>query len=119
MSISFRDPSGRVRIVEGRVLRFVNASGAGDIRAALSSATLQKFIDARRVVRARIVEETEAALLSEKLADEGRTSEASETNRATGTSETYFASSAPALVLEHERIAFQSFPYEWPPEMLH
>jgi hypothetical protein len=22
-------------------------------------------------------------------------------------------------VLEHERIAFQSFPYEWPPEMLH
>ena len=24
-----------------------------------------------------------------------------------------------ALVLEHERVPFQSFPYEWPPEMLH
>lgn len=33
--------------------------------------------------------------------------------------ERYFRGTGPLKVLEHERIPFPSFPYEWPPEMLH
>ena len=97
MATSFRDPAGHVLQVNGRVLRFVNHSGQSDLQAFLNSPAALHWIGAGSLVQTRVVPDSE---LSEgKLWQETQASA--------------------ALVLEHERVAFQSFPYEWPPEMLH
>ena len=97
MATSFRDPAGHVLQVNGRVLRFVNQSGQADLEAFLNSPTAQRWTAAGSVVQTRIL----------------RDAELSESERLQRTQ------SNAALILEHERVAFQSFPYEWPPEMLH
>lgn len=96
--VSFRDPGGYVSIVNGRVLRFVRQPQVADLEAFLSCRTAQKFTSAHRLVRTDVV-------------DPGRTPEAAPNGQA--------ADGNVALVVEHERITFPSFPYEWPPELLH
>lgn len=99
---SFRDPSGSVVPIEGRILRVVSESGVEDLRAFLKSNTAQRLMDAGRVARTQILDEAEAGRL---LADAGL--------------KAVFQKQAGQLLVEHERIPFPSFPYEWPPEMLH
>lgn len=101
MNVSFRDPAGALLVREGRVLRLVNRQGEEDIRASLDSAALRGFVEAGRLVTARRLEEASA----EALLGELRVSE--------------WPGERVTLVVEHERIPFQSYPYEWPPEMLH
>jgi SAM-dependent methyltransferase len=101
MNVSFRDPAGALLVREGRVLRLVNRQGEEDISASLGSAALQKFVDAGRLVTARRLEDASAA----ELLGELRVAE--------------WPGEKVSLVVEHERIPFQSYPYEWPPEMLH
>jgi SAM-dependent methyltransferase len=91
---SFRDPGGRVVIRDGRVLREVNSIGLACLDAALQSPAVLAEIERGRFVR------TEVLARSEVLSRDD-------------------SQNQPAAVLEHERIPFASFPYEWPPEMLH
>ncbi len=99
---SFRDPAGILVLSEGRVLRIVNADGAEDLSAFFKSASGRRFIDSGRVVKTGILDESATRRLRCDPAF----------NRA-------YESVAASLVLEHERIPFVSYPYEWPPEMLH
>jgi SAM-dependent methyltransferase len=94
LSLSFRDPGGRLHIVEGRVFRLVtDAQAAPSLREALALDIVQGAIAEGRIVRSW-----------ERSATDLPPAVASET---------------PALVvLEHERVPFPSHPYEWPPEML-
>ena len=88
---SFRDPGGQVILCGDRVFRVLNAEGRREFEAFLGTRAAAGFVESGRIAKARVVE---------------------------GRDELPVAL-AGGLTLEHERIAFASFPYEWPPEMLH
>jgi SAM-dependent methyltransferase len=102
MATSFRDPAGYLLPVSGRILRVVNQSGEPDLRAFLDSDSARRLTDAGRLVRTRPLGQAEVA----RLPIVGGLRELLEQPDA-------------VMVVEHERVPFQSFPYEWPPEMLH
>jgi SAM-dependent methyltransferase len=94
--VSFRDPAGRVIRVNDRIFRVVGTTGLQSASFFLDSPVIQKQIANGSVVR------TWKAT-------------ANDAERACA-----IAGVSPnSLVLEHERIAFPSFPYEWPREMLY
>lgn len=98
---SFRDPAGRVIVAEGRVLRWISRTYRDDFEAFLASPVVR-----RRIVAGQIV--------SYHLLDSSEASELAAIYELTGS----VALADDDLVLEHEPVAFLSFPYEWPPEML-
>jgi len=100
--VSFRDPSGRLFSLNGRILRGVHKSAVPDISACLASPAARALVAAGRLVRTEILDST--AL--KKLRTDVRLTEILD-----GTEW--------EMVLEHEKISFATFPYEWAPEMLH
>ena len=102
MATSFRDPAGQLIPLNGRILRVINQTGQPDLRAFLDSARSRQLIEAGRLVRTQVLDHADArtALAGTGLLEQ-------------------FGEPGAALVLEHERVPFPSFPYEWPPEMLH
>src|SRR5262249_21901486 len=100
MTISFRDPDGRLLVIDDRVLRIVTKTGAANLNAFLASAVAKQFIAAGQLVSAWIPDSESIKLFSEYLRTQSGTTEALEE------------------VFEHELITFPSFPYEWAPEML-
>ena len=86
---SFRDPGGRLYRLHGRILRAVEPSHAASLEAFLSTRTAHEAIGRGSLVRSQRVSAAEYPELGSS-----------------------------SNVWEHERIAFPSFPYEWPPEML-
>lgn len=102
MATSFRDPAGHLLPFNGRILRVINQSGEPDLRAFLNSPTAQRLTDTGWLVRTKLLGPAEI----------------NELPTAAGLSGS-LAQSEAILVVEHERVPFPSFPYEWPPEMLH
>jgi SAM-dependent methyltransferase len=98
VTASFRDPAGRVVLLPERVLRAVRAEAVPDLDAFLGSTptmiTLRLCMVATRVLDAA---EVDGLAADPALAP--------------------FISGA-ARVLEHERIWFPAYPYEWSPAML-
>jgi len=94
--VSFRDPAGTVLVVRDRILRLVPQSGVPCLEAYLQSEVARRYESSGRLVGSRVLSSHEVQELASVgiLADDG-------------------------LVLEHEPVWFPSFPYEWPPEMLH
>ncbi|HSE48891.1 MAG TPA: class I SAM-dependent methyltransferase [Terriglobales bacterium] len=90
---SFRDPAGRVVLLGDRVLRGVRAEALADLDAFLASPLAQKLLSDGRLVRTTTVTDAPAEL------------------------QPLFAGAA--RVVEHERIAFPAYAYEWSPAMLH
>jgi hypothetical protein len=99
---SFRDPAGSLIAYQGRILRVVNPSGAGDLTAFLASKSGLKLMSSGRVIPTRELTDNERATL---LADPALRE--------------FYALRGGQIILEHERVDFPSFPYEWTPEMLH
>lgn len=99
---SFRDPSGRVIVSGGRVIRIVNKEGADDLAAFLDSPAAQKYVASGQIVSTRFLERDVLEELPFDIRSKGVLSAAGE-----------------AIVVEHEHIPFRNYPYEWPPEMLH
>ena len=98
---SFRDPSGRLFRIGGRLIRIVNSTGAADLKTFLASRTSQRFAESRQLAGTDILD---PAAIRDLFEYEGLTS---------------LLDADDSMVVEHEQISFQSFPYEWPPEMLH
>ena len=88
MTISFRDPDGRLLVIDDRVLRIVNKTGAANLNAFLVSAVAKQFVAAGQLARTDHPGADSVKLLSEYL------------QRERGKYE------APEAVFEHERIAF-------------
>lgn len=89
---SFRDPAGRVCISNNRVFRIIYPAGRSIWEAFQASDTAAKLRAEGRLVGTTVLDSVPRE----------------------------FAEPDPeAIVLQHERIAFPSFPYEWPPQMLH
>lgn len=83
---SFRDPSGRVYVVDGRVFRTVMPSAVEDFEFVRSKGFLERLIDGGRVI-------------AEKKVDPGRLGQCAQ---------------GAHCVLEHPMLPFVSYPYEWP-----
>lgn len=98
---SLRDPAGRLFTLEHRVLRIVHPAAVADVQTFLGSASANTFGDSGRLVRTTVLSKSEAQDLLR---------ESHLLSAATGSD---------CAVLEHEAIPFVSYPYEWPPEMLH
>ena len=102
ITASFRDPAGSLFRYQGRVLRVVNAIGVADLEAFLASQAGQKLMAAGAVVPTRALDAAECReLLANPMVRELYDARGGQT------------------ILEHERIDFPSFPYEWTAEMLH
>ncbi len=82
---SFRDPAGRVFVSEGRILRTVMPQSAAAYEGARDSGLLARLIGTGLMVGA---EEVDPAALAQDAP-------------------------APSYLLEHPRIPFVSYPYEW------
>jgi 2-polyprenyl-3-methyl-5-hydroxy-6-metoxy-1,4-benzoquinol methylase len=90
---SFRDPAGRVLTFSDRIVRIVNLGAVRDLRGFLDSAAFRVSVNRGQLIPTTILGPAEAnELFKLDLGD--------------------------AMVLEHERVSFPSYPYEWPPEML-
>lgn len=99
---SFRDPCGRVVSLDKRVLRIVTPPGRGNLSTMLNSCALAQFVGNGKLVRTRTLEDGERRQVSEQPALQAA-----------------LCDEPDATVVESERIEFASYPYEWPPEMLH
>ncbi|MDP9269079.1 MAG: class I SAM-dependent methyltransferase [Acidobacteriota bacterium] len=105
VAASFRDPAGRVVLLPERVLRAVRADAVRDLDAFLASPAATTLGLRGNLVRTKTLDAASvAALEREPLL-------------------TSLPSLAPifrgaARVLEHERIWFPAYPYEWSPAML-
>jgi SAM-dependent methyltransferase len=102
LTASFRDPAGSLFRYQGRVLRVVNPVGVADLEAFLASPSGQKLMNGGGVARTRALE---AAERDQLLADPAIRD--------------LYQARGGQMILEHERIDFPSFPYEWNAEMLH
>lgn len=98
---SFRDPSGRLVVAGERILRVVNPAGRPDLEAFLGSPKAKALLDGGLLVGTRVLEGSERDSL---LAEDG-------VRR--------LVEDPAAMLLEHDRVAFPSYPYEWSPEMLY
>jgi SAM-dependent methyltransferase len=94
MCAGFRDPGGRLFIWNGRVFRAVTGDAFEILQSFLRSSAAKRLLDRGDLVTTRVVGRNESAIRE------------------------LFAPEAGEL-LEHQRIPFVSYPYEWPPEMLH
>jgi SAM-dependent methyltransferase len=97
---TFRDPDGSVFRVDGRIFRATTKAGAETLKAALNTTAVQQMLSSGRLVETKALASGEAETLLGDAAAEWRSAGQTE-------------------FFEHERIPFPSYPYEWPPEMLH
>jgi len=102
MTASFRDPSGRVLHYNGKILRTINSNGLEEYETALNSEALKGFIESGNVVTAEELNLSEVDSLSKDLIE----------NFGIGKKDI-------EKIVEHEKIPFPSYPYEWTPAMLH
>lgn len=101
---SFRDPSGKVYVMDERVLRLVHENGQEELEAFLSSNTIRTAMGEGRVVGTRPLSAEDAQEAAAALQD--------------NTAGTPGEGDAGATMVEHDRVPFVSHPYEWPVEML-
>jgi SAM-dependent methyltransferase len=95
---SFRDPSGFVVATEDRIYRCITPAGLSDFQAIQASPTVRRWVAEGRMIGWRPLAPEE---IPAQLAVVGNV------NVSNG-----------ALWVEHERLPFPSYPYEWPAEML-
>lgn len=101
VAASFRDPAGRLFRTSDAIVRVIAPSGLADFEAFRSSAAARAFIERGRLVTATPMEAVDIAALRD-------TPEMGEA-----------LSGEVGAVVRHQRLAFPSYPYEWPAEMLH
>jgi SAM-dependent methyltransferase len=99
---SFRDPAGFLFSYRGRILRFVKDAGIADYEAFTNSNAGLRSLESGSVIRSRVLSSAEVADLSDDPALRA-----------------LFHGAPPAIIIEHDRVLFPSFAYEWCPEMLH
>jgi hypothetical protein len=51
MAVSFRDPDGRLLVIDDRVLRIVNKNGEANLNAFLCSSVAKQFVAAGQLAR--------------------------------------------------------------------
>ena len=100
-SMTFRDPDGTCMQIGDRIIRFVYPSAAVRVREFLSSDFAHQLLAEKILPGSRILDTNECP----ELLAHARIAKLAE----------LFPG---GLILEHERVEFPSYPYEWCPEML-
>jgi SAM-dependent methyltransferase len=100
---SVRDPAGAVLTLGDRVVRVLRASAGAQLRCFLASRCATTLLEERQLVRTRFLHGSELSGLLRHADVRTHLERFDE----------------PLEAVEHERVAFPSFPYEWPAEMLH
>jgi len=102
MQMSFRDPGGQTCIFDKRVLRIVNSDGLHELTAFLRCPVFEEFVESNQLVNSSVLDAdaTGELLVQPSVRD-------------------LYQECEGVSIVEHERVEFQSFPYEWSPEMLH
>jgi SAM-dependent methyltransferase len=96
---SFRDPGGSLVEFEGRVLRVVGEDAAARLRTFLHSALHRELVAEGLLVPTRTPDDAHSLLARLSVDLSGRWSRG-------------------AVLFEHERVPFPSYPHEWPAELL-
>jgi 2-polyprenyl-3-methyl-5-hydroxy-6-metoxy-1,4-benzoquinol methylase len=100
--VSFRDPSGRLFLFSDRVIRVVNGRGTPELKKFLATRVAREFTDAGRLVKTKLLDPAASSdLLQEPEIRHLLTSDEQHS------------------LVEHERVAIPSFPYDWSPDMLY
>ena len=100
--VSFRDPAGKLFVIDDRIIRLVNGASASDISTFLNTKTAKAFVENKKLIFTKILENAEGkSLLRQAEFNDSLDDEIG------------------GLIAEHEKVQFLSFPYEWVPEMLH
>lgn len=99
MFLSFRDPAGRLTQIDGRVLRVVTEAGASDLIGFLSTRTAREFQEKALLVKSTLLDPQQGEQLI-------------------GSIWHHDGNPSVGALVEHERIPFPTFPYEWSPRML-
>lgn len=102
LASSFRDPSGRLALLDGRAIRFVGPDGREVFQTAWESPAVRAFMERGTIVDTRVVDVTEADELRAVAVERGLALDTDVD-----------------IVLEHEHIAVPTYPYEWSPQMLY
>lgn len=99
---SLRDPAGCLFAHNGRILRAVSREAVPAFQAFHSSSLAQTLASRGRIARTTVLpaDQVEALLADPDIEHACRESDI-------------------GMLVEHEAVPFPSFPYEWPPEMLH
>src|SRR5205809_162717 len=99
---SFRDPSGSLFLFADRAIRVVNSRGALELKRFLATGVAKDFTNAGRLVKTKLLDPAARSAVLQR----------SEIKDVLTSGDEHF-------LVEHERVAIPSFPYEWPPELLH
>lgn len=99
MSISFRDPAGKVFYYQEEIFRAINKIGEADFSIALDSYCLKKFTENKNLVKVFPLDNAETSFIL---------------NQAENINQENVS-----ILVKHEKIPFRSYPYEWTSEMLH
>lgn len=91
--VSFRDPGGSVSVTHDRVIRTVFPAGVANLNACLNSSAARRFVEEGSLIGTQTIA---AHTLQQDVSVLDR-----------------------QVVVEHPRIPFVSYPYEWPSAMLH
>ncbi len=102
LAASFRDPAGFCFALDGRILRVVGSASAAELEAFLGSSAAAELTSRHQLIDTRKLDAAELIQLRGQAEFQELT-----------------AGADPAAVFEHDRVVFPSYPYEWPPEMLH
>lgn len=100
LDFSFRDPAGHFWMEQGRAFRWVLADYVPDILKFLSQEKVNQWIVSKKLVASRQLD------LSEVIESFSKTTREKIEN-------------SEGILLEHERVEFPSYPYEWSPAMLY
>lgn len=99
---SFRDPAGFVCTIDKRIFRFIHNKETPHIDAILNSPSVTAFTKEKKIVATKLLSPEEIHNLVSV--------------------DSFSNDVDPAMigtVVEHEKISFPSYPYEWAPEMLY
>ncbi len=99
---SFRDPAGSLVRTEDRIFRFILDEGMEDFTFTQASSAMKKMIAEDKVVSYRTMTDQDILQHAEQYPDFAKQLNALK----------------PRVILEHKRISFPSYPYEWSPKML-
>lgn len=98
VTVSFRDPSGRVVIANRRAFRVVNDDYQEPVTAFLATPLCAELVNSEKLIGSQPVVDPELRRQLIQVAG---------------------GDGPDPMILEHEHIAFPTYPYEWSPEMLY
>ena len=99
---SFRDPEGHLIKLNNRIMRLIRESSVNDIATFLNTDSAKNFTKAEKLIKTYNIDELEIGIIKEQLGNDF-----------------FLDIHDEDLIVEHEKVDFPSYPYEWSSVMLY